>query len=60
MAAAQQQDWVFVGTKLDGRLDEASIPVLLFDQTDGTLRRHHFECATQPPLRRPLSGPLRC
>jgi 6-phosphogluconolactonase len=35
--------WVFVGTKLDGRVDQGSLPVLLFDPHTGSLTRQHFD-----------------
>lgn len=40
--------WVFVGTKLDGRVEEASIPVLLFDDHTGSLARQHFDVGRLP------------
>lgn len=40
--------WVFVGSKLDGRVDEASIPVLLFDDQTGSLARQHFDVGRLP------------
>lgn len=39
---------MFVGTKLDGRVGGASIPVLLFDANTGSLARQHFDAAHLP------------